>query len=153
MKLKNLFGTIFFVLCVFVFSSCNDDDDCCVDIPTIDFLEIGQGTLSGGGKENISKSNLVITNDTDWQNLLNKMNTVNDVTSGFTEKMIDFDRYQVIAVFLDIKSSGWEVEIEKVTEEKGKIYVTTKEKEFASTVMTQPFCIVKIVKTDKEVVF
>jgi len=154
-QLKSLFSIILLVLCVFVFSSCSDsdEDDACQEISDIDFVEIGNGTLSGGGKENILASNLVISNETDWQDLMSKMNTVNDVTSRFTETVIDFDQYQIIAVFLNIKGSGWEVEIETVQEEREGIYVYTKEKEFASAVMTQPFCIVKIPKTDKEVRF
>lgn len=152
MKQKNVFEIILFVFCIFIFSSCSDDDEN-PDFSPVEFIKIGQGTLSGSGKENMTRSNLVITNETDWQNLLDKINTVNEVSPGFSETSIDFDRYQIIAVFLDIKSSGWEVEINEINGNKDIILVSTKETEYASAVMSQPFSIVKLSKTDKEISF
>lgn len=153
MKLKNVSGIILSAFCIFIFASCNDNDDDNTDFTPVEFTKIGKGTLSGSGKENITKSNLVIKDETDWQNLLDKMNTVNEVTPGFSETSIDFDQYQVIAVFLDVKSSGWEVEINEINGNKDNILVSTKETEYASTVMSQPFSIVKLSKTNKEISF
>ncbi|MDR2919201.1 MAG: hypothetical protein LBV72_07550 [Tannerella sp.] len=104
MKLKNVSGIILSTFCLLIFSSCSDDDDNNQDFRPVEFTKIGQGTLSGSGKENITKSNLLITNETDWQNLLDKMNTVNEVTPGFSETSIDFDQYQIIAVFSGYKN-------------------------------------------------
>ena len=111
------------------------------------------GALHGNGDEGISQSNLVITNDADWQNLMNQMNTVNNVTDDFTETDIDFNTYNVIAIFLDIKPSGWEVKITDITEDDTNIHVYKSEEAFLYSVMTQPFHIVKISKSYKPVIF
>lgn len=151
MKQKNVLEIVLFAFCIFIFSSCSDNEN--QDFNSVEFTKIGQGTLSGSGKENIIKSNLVITNKTDWQNLLDKMDTVNEVTPGFSETSIDFEHYQIIAVFLDIKTSGWDVEINEINGNKDVIVVSAKETEYVSTVMTQPFSIVKLSKTNKKISF
>lgn len=109
------------------------------------------GTLNGS--EGIEKSNRVITNATDWQELMAKMNSVNDLTEHFKETEIDFERYIVIAIFLEMKTSGWKVEINEIKESNNHITVSTKEQAYSTTVITQPFHIVKIPKTNKEIIF
>ena len=123
------------------------------DPQTIRFTEIGKGYLSGNGDEGIEKSNLVIKTKTEWETLMQKMNTSGNVTDNFTETDIDFNTYMVIAVFLEVKSSGWQVEITKITENRTNLVIDTNEIESINTVITQPFDIVKIVKTEKQIIF
>ena len=59
----------------------------------------------------------------------------------------------VIAVFLEIKPTGWEVEINGVVENENNITIIKEEMELDNTVITQPFHIVKIPITDKEIIF
>ncbi|MGB0173169.1 MAG: protease complex subunit PrcB family protein [Flavobacteriaceae bacterium] len=59
----------------------------------------------------------------------------------------------VIAVFLEVKSSGWEVRINSITENENSLVVRTNENQFDSSVITQPFSIVKIHKTEKQIQF
>jgi len=119
----------------------------------IDYTKIAQSALYGNGKEGISQSNMVIQNETDWENLMNRMNSYNNVTDNFNKTNIDFETYTLIAIFLEIKMNGYEVNIEKVTETKDAIHISTKENAFMSTAIYQPFCIIEIPKTNKTVIF
>lgn len=119
----------------------------------IGITNIVGGTLHGNGKEGIDKSNIIITNTADWQNLMTRMNSVNDITERFKETEIDFERYMVIAVFLEVKTSGWRVEIDKIKEYDNYLTISTKEQIYETTEITQPFHIIKVPKTNKEIIF
>ncbi|MGC6430330.1 MAG: protease complex subunit PrcB family protein [Jejuia sp.] len=135
---------------LFSLTSCSGDNP---KTTSITFTEIGEGALSGDGSEGIAQSNIVIKNTTDWQNLITQMNSFNNVSSSFSETDIDFDNYLIIAVFLEVKPNGWEVEITEVTENENSLVVSTKETEFVSSVISQPYSIVKIRKTEKTIEF
>ncbi len=149
MKTKIYFSLF---LITFILFSCNKKSSE-EETNSITFTEIGKGALYGNGAEGIPQSNLVITNNTDWQNLMNQMNSVNNVTDNFTETNIDFSVYEIIAIFLDVKGNGWEVSITNITEDNANIYVDKSEKEYDNSVITQPFHIIKIPKSNKPVVF
>ncbi|CAI8241130.1 MAG: Uncharacterised protein [Formosa sp. Hel1_33_131] len=145
--------TILLILSFFLSFGCNNNDSQKPFQSTeITFTEIGQGALFGNGVENISQSNLLINNQTDWQNLISQMNSVNNVSDTFFETSIDFDNFSVIAIFLEIKGNGWEVVINTIIENEDYITISIQETEFMTTVITQPFQIVKIPKTTKEIV-
>ena len=96
---------------------------------------------------------MVIKNTTDWQDLITQMNSYNNVSGSFSETDIDFDNYLIIAVFLEVKPNGWEVEIIGITENEKSLVISTKETEFVSSVITQPYSIVKIPTTEKTIEF
>ena len=145
--------TILLILSFFLSFGCNNNDPQKPFQSTeITFTEIGQGALFGNGVENISQSNLLINNQTDWQNLVSQMNSVNNVSDTFSETSIDFDNFSVIAIFLEIKGNGWEVVINTIIENEDYITISIQETESMTTVITQPFQIVKIPKTTKEIV-
>lgn len=97
---------------------------------------------------------MAINNTIDWENLMSQMNnSFNTVTDNFSEIDIDFDNYLIIAVFLDVKPSGWEVKITNITENESSLVISTNETQFASSVITQPFSIVKIRRTEKAIEF
>ncbi len=148
MKMKILI--IFFT--IGLLSSCNNDDNSDFQSSEINFTEIGKGALFGNGTEGIAQTNIVIDNTTDWQNLMNQMDLYNDVTTQFSETNIDFNAYTVIGIFLEVKPSGWEVETENIIENENNIKVSTIENEYVTGVITQPFCIVKIPKTEKTII-
>jgi hypothetical protein len=117
---------------------------------------IAQGVLHGNGQEGISKQNTVITTETEWENLQTAMNTVNNVTDGFAETDIDFSKYQIIAVFDEIRpNGGWTIDITDITEYTDSIVVSYTNLEIGNgtKVITQPFYIVKIPKSNKMIVF
>lgn len=129
--------------------SCNRNDSA-LETKKVTFTEIGKGTLSGS--EEISKSNVKITNSTDWQNLISKMNTINNVSNRFTEININFDEFMIFAIFLDVKPNGWEVEIRNVVENDKNIIISKIETGYNTTVITQPFHIIKIPKSTKPII-
>tara|TARA_R110002124_G_scaffold113456_1_gene267848 strand:- start:40295 stop:40729 length:435 start_codon:yes stop_codon:yes gene_type:complete len=138
---------------IFVVSCNNDDDNDPEFQPTeINFSGVGRGSLLGNGDEGIEQYNLLINNDSDWQYLMTQMNITNNVTAGFTETDIDFETYSIVAVFLEIKPVGWYLEITNIIENEDNIALTVEEVESVAAIITQPFHIVKIPKTEKEIV-
>ena len=150
-KHKTMKTTLILLMTLLLATGCTKDEH--KDPQTIRFTEIGKGYLSGNGDEGIEKSNLVIKTKTEWETLMQKMNTSGNVTDNFTETDIDFNTYMVIAVFLDLKPTAWEVDIIKIIEGQNNITVYKSQQQFDATVIAQPYCIIKISPTNKEVVF
>lgn len=147
--MKNIILTL-----VIALLSCNSNDDNRYN--NIVFSLIGQGQLHGNGVENIEKSNLIIENTTAWDNLINKMNTVNTVSENFNETEIDFSQYMVIAVFDEIyNNGGHSIDIIKIMENEVEIIVTVDKllNGDVSTVITQPYHIIKIPLSKKSIIF
>jgi hypothetical protein len=120
---------------------------------TLTPITIAQGCLYGGGREGIAKQDLVITSQSEWDNLKNRMNNVSD---NFTETEIDFTKYIVLAVFDEIKGNGgWSIDITDITEFADSILVTVDNLKTGNEtrVITQPFHIVKISAASKKIVF
>jgi hypothetical protein len=118
---------------------------------------IGKGDLYGNGKEQIAKQCLVINTSSEWNQLLVKMNSVNLVSTGFLETNIDFSIYTVIAIFDEVRmNNGYSITINMVESDNKIIvnvqYSTTNGGSVAS-VITQPYKIVKINKSNKVIVF
>jgi hypothetical protein len=117
---------------------------------------IAQGFLSGADIEGIVRQNLVIRDNESWQNLINQMNTVTNVSETFTETVIDFSEYIVIAVFDEVKSNGgWTIDIADIVPQNNQIVVTVTNLKTGdlTSVITQPYQIVKIPVSNKEIVF
>jgi len=117
-------------LFLFIYSCINECDESEFQSTNIDFVEIGIGSLSGSGQEDIDQSNLVITNQTDWQELIAVIDAIVNVSGNFSETDIDFDNFMLIAVFLELKGNGYDVEITNVIENENNITITTQETEF-----------------------
>ncbi|MFC0603735.1 protease complex subunit PrcB family protein [Winogradskyella pulchriflava] len=117
---------------------------------------IGKGNLYGSGDEGFEKQNMVINNTEDWNNVMAKMNSVNNVTNGFSETKIDFSKFTVIAVFDEVKTSGGhslELDI-KPDSEKILVEIIRKSPDgMATSVMTQPYYIAKIMKSELPIEF
>ena len=117
---------------------------------------IAKGNLYGSGAEGIEAQNLIITNQNDWEELMVKMNSVNKVSDSFSETEIDFSKYSLIAVFDNVKGSGGhrlEIVINKTAENTivniNKVAPTGN----ATSVMTQPYQIVKISNSNLPIKF
>jgi len=125
----------------------------------INLVQIGKGNLYGNGGEGIIKQNLVITDKTAWDNLLTKINSVNNESGNFTETDIDFSKYQVIAVFDEVRGNGgWSINITDITGYANEIVVAIKHTGNSPgfsypDVVIQPYHIVKILVSDKKIVF
>lgn len=143
--------TLFSIL--FLLIGCNNDNEDSKQ-STVEFSVIAQGDPSPSQTQNISKSNLVIQDTESWNNLLSKMSTYE--TSRFTETNVDFTNYQIIAVFDQVYGNGGHsINITKITKDRYRIFVKVENllKGNDATVITQPYHIVKIAKTTKNIVF
>lgn len=150
MKTKTLIilSLIFVVSC-----KCNKTD---AKMKHIDTVLISKGNLYGSGSEGFTKQNLVIENQNDWEALMHKINAVNNVSDSFTETKIDFSKSTIIAIFDKVKGSGGhkiELDISKTSENTLVKVSHIAPTGNASSVMTQPYYIVKIPKTDSPIVF
>lgn len=153
--MKTKISLIFIVIIFSLLTSCNDDVDD-GDLTPVEFVLIGQGNLYGNGGENIEKQNLKINKSADWNKLVDKMNSNNNVSDGFTEIDIDFSEFMIIAVFDEVKGNGGHsIDITRIEENNNKVFVTIENllSGGAYTVMSQPYHIVKIPKNNKQVIF
>lgn len=153
--MKKLLTSFVFLV---MLSACSTDIDQELETTpvSIETKIIAQSNLYGGGEEGISKENLTIKNESDWNELISKMNTVNTETDNFSETDIDFNTHQIIAIFDEVKSTGgYSLEM-AVTRQDQQIVAKITQKAFegaAITVITQPYLIVRIPKSDLPVVF
>ena len=147
--------TLLFIFSSLIILSCTHDK--ASQASPVPITEIDKESLYGAGAEGIHQSNYVITNTADWQNLMTQMNSTNNVTDNFAETNIDFNTYEVIAVFDEVQSNGgYTVNITNITETDAEIsvaYHLSSPNGLATCVLTQAFHIVKIPKSNKPVIF
>lgn len=105
--------------------SCSDDNNS--QNTNIEFTEIAEGFLGGQGSEGIPKQNIVINNETDWNNLKTKMNTNVNTTESFSETEIDFSKSNIIAIFEEVKNSGeFHLSINEIIKKPNNVFVRIK---------------------------
>ena len=146
---------IFLVCLCALIMGCSEGDDPAAFVP-VDATVIGTGNLFGNGAEGISEQNLVISTTEAWNDLLTQMNSVNNVTDDFTETNIDFNQYRVIAVFDEVRGNGgFRIDLD-IWSDTNQIVVQVTDlapQGNATTVIAQPFHVVKIALSDLPVVF
>lgn len=146
----------FLVASIFLFSSCsstNNNKSKAKTQDTITFEILAQN--SNGGKTDLE---FVVIND---KKALNEIYQL--IGEGRFPKLktpsINFEQETVIALFLGEKTSGgYSISVKQILSLDDKINVTykitaPKRGEMVTAVMTQPYCIIKMSKTLKEVVF
>ncbi|MBU2940725.1 protease complex subunit PrcB family protein [Lacinutrix sp. C3R15] len=151
MKIK----TLIIVLSILTFN-CNSDNNTTNTEQEISSTLISKDNLYGNGQEGITEQNMVIQNQTDWNNLLTQIDAVNNTTNTFTETDIDFSQYTIIAVFDQIRGNGGHSIDLNITTNQEIITVTIihiNPEGGATTVITQPYHIVKIEKRDLPIYF
>jgi hypothetical protein len=121
----------------------------------VDFFTIVKGELYGDIRNGITKQNLVIKTQTEWNNLISALRLENsNVTDNFTKENIDFTQYQIIVVFGEIHNNGgWNIDITDITEYTDSIVVSYANIETGNLIenIAQPFQIVKIPASDKNI--
>jgi hypothetical protein len=136
--------------------SCNSDDDTTPETVVIESTLIAVDNLFGNGAEGIPEQNMVITNQDAWNNLIAQMDSVNNESDGFSEINIDFSEYTVIAAFDAIQGNGGHILDLTIMATPENILVSVTDlvpQGGATTVITQPYHIVKIPVTDLPIVF
>jgi len=135
-----------------VMINCGSDDNNESFIPqNIDFTTIGQG-VAIVNLMTIEQQNTVITNQEDWNQFLESFPEAAETS----ETDIDFNTFQVIVSIDDIRfNTGFWLEITEIIENENNITVTitTGEYDSAFEAYCRPYHIVKILKSDKLVIF
>ena len=142
-----------FLLFILLTGGCSNEDDMqTVIYPSL----IGKGDLYGSGEEGIQKQNIVISDTAAWNELKIKMNCINNTTGSFTETEINFSEYIILAAFSELRPlGGCSIEIKNVFEYSGGINVRIENfvPQAGVAEETQPYHIVKIPKTNKQIFF
>lgn len=150
-KMKNLIIILFTIVTIGCDNGQKNSNS--TDIET---TLIGKGNLHGAGEESIEQQRLIITDQDSWLSLLDQMNSVNNVSDSFAETEIDFSEFTVIAVFNEMKGTGGHRLELNVSSNSESIVVDITEispEGMATTVVTQPYIIVKIPNSDLPIVF
>ncbi|HZH69099.1 MAG TPA: hypothetical protein VFD80_01435 [Flavobacteriaceae bacterium] len=142
------------IVLILLLSCSNDDNGTEVFEPQeLEIQTVAHAAIHGSIEE-LLEQNIVITSQSDWEELIDLMNSNNDVSGSFTET--DFDIYQTIAVFDKNRSGmGWNITIIEIIEMETEIALTAEVTTEGSLLnpVRQPFHIVKIPRSDKPVVF
>lgn len=123
-----------------------------------EFVSLSKGSLFGAGSEGFSKENIVIESQENWKTFLSKLDSSNEVSKQFENK-IDFSKSTIIAVFEAVKSSGGNsIEVAKIEPKKNvlEIHIATKAPkptDMVTMAIEQPYHIIKINKTKKKITF
>jgi len=136
--------------------SCRQPDDDSSITSSVEYSLISQDNLYGNGIEGIDPQHLIIDNDFNWLQLLSEMNSNSNVSDQFTEVEIDFSKYTVLAAFDEIRPNGGFTVDLKLSLREGKVMakvVKNSPEGNATTVITQPYIIVKIEKPDLPIEF
>ena len=130
---------------------CSNDNDSIYQSTKIIFTEIGQGFTELN--DNLAK-NLIITTETEWNILMD--NLPSEFVDNFNEININFNEFIIIAVITENQpNTGYSVSVNEIIENKNSINVFSEIQYTGSgyTRVVQPFHIVKIPSTSKEIVF
>jgi len=143
-----------FLLSVLVLNC--DSNDAQSRMINIESTLIAKDNLYGNGDEGVVQQNLVISDQSTWTALIDQMNSVNNVSDNFAEIDINFSEYMIIAVFDEIKGNGGHSLALNIRSNSEHIIVNITDlvpEGNATTVITQPFHIVKILKSDLPILF
>ena len=122
------------------------------------FTSLSKGSLFGNGAEGFKKENIVISSKEEWKSFLLKVDTTNKVSKTF-ENTIDFSKEMVIVCIDKVRNSGgFSIEIIEAVKEGDTFLIKVKTKgpkplDKVTSVMMQPYHIVKIKKTNKKIKF
>ena len=153
MKLGKLSLLLF--LGIVLLAGCSNDDDNS-EMVNIESTLIAKDNLFGNGDEGIIEQNLEITDQNTFDNLISQMNIVNNVSDSFSEIDIDFSQYKVIAIFDEIRENGGHSLELNIMSNSENIIVNITDvvpEGNETTVITQPFHIVKISNSDLPIIF
>ena len=145
---------LLYFLTILILASCksvsNSDESSMNGLNEIQTISIG--ILTGDEEEGIEKSNIVLTNQEDWSILISKIDKVNPISSKFKNTPVDFSEEIVLAVFDKIRNSGgYAIQIINLNSNKKETTVKyqikqPKPTDLVTSIMTQPYHIVKIKK-------
>ena len=130
---------------------CSNDNDSIYQPTKIIFTEIGQGFTELN--DNLAQ-NLIIATETEWNILMD--NLPSEFVDNFNEININFNEFIIIAVITENQpNTGYSVSVSEIIENKNSINVFSEIQYVGSgyAAIVQPFHIVKLPSTNKEIVF
>lgn len=122
------------------------------------FTSISKGNLFGAGEEGFKKENIIISTNKEWKSFLLKIDTTNKVSETFDNK-IDFSKESILVVIDKVRNTGgFSIQIIEVVNEGEDLVVKVESKgpkptDMVTTAIIQPYHIVKIKKTNKNIKF
>lgn len=137
------------------------EKECTIPTPPqttpVDSYTIGQNCLYGSSDEGFTEENLVINDSIAWNDFKAQMNTVNEATNDFSELEIDFSQWTVLVSLDQVRpSGGFTINYSGIVENEENVIATIEAispEGVVTTVITQPYIVVKIPKTSKSVIF
>lgn len=123
-----------------------------------DFVILYKGTLHGAGEEGFKEENRIINSEKEWKDFLLKLDSTNKISDAFGGE-INFSENSVIAVFDSVKTTGgYSIMVSRLEVKNDELIVYIektgpKPTDMVTMVIEQPFHIIKIGKTAREIVF
>lgn len=152
-------GSFWFVLAV-IFTACGTSNDAVEtekSAQEVTFESVASGVLHGAGEEGLSATMTTIDSQKEWEELKSKMDGVNTVSSTFQDENMDFNEEQLVVCVDDVRPNGsHQIQILRIEEFSTyrQVHVEQSSSEGPSTsVMVQPFHIVRIARSEKETRF
>ena len=144
------------LVAILTFSCNSDNENSDSEMTNVEQTLIVRDNLFGNGDEGLVDQNMVITNQDSWSNLITQLDAVNNVSDSFSEIDIDFSQYTIIAVLDEIRGSGGHSLELNIMSNSENIIVNVNNispEGNATTVITQPFIIVKILNSSLPIIF
>lgn len=118
---------------------------------------ICDGDLYGAGEEGLEAQQIIIESQEELESLLDKMSSINPTSCSDILMTIDFKEYDLIFLLDRVRGSGGHsIEVTEISKLEDLVSVEYKEQAptgMATTVMTQPFQFVQVLKLNSEVRF
>ncbi|WP_281231422.1 protease complex subunit PrcB family protein [Flavobacterium gelatinilyticum] len=143
---------LFIFTILFILTGCSSDES---EPLNVEFSSVFYGDHFSGDYTN-QKANLVVKNQKQLDILMEKYKLEPKSWENSMPLNIDFKKYQIIAVIDQVRNySGYSIDITKITQTNNRIFVQVKQLKPGGlgTVITQPYHIVQMPKSNKKVVF
>ena len=143
---------LFIFTILFILTGCSSDES---EPLNVEFSSVFYGDHFSGDYTN-QKANLVVKNQKQLDILMEKYKLEPKSWENSMPLNIDFKKYQIIAVIDQVRNySGYSIDITKITQTNNRIFVQVKQLKPGGlgTVITQPYHIVQMLKSNKKVVF
>jgi len=140
-----------------VLSGCPDNNNSNKSVQEMTFETIYKDNLYGG-TDIFEPKNFLFNMQDEWKSFLTKLDTENKVSDQF-DTSIDFSKYTVVAIIDELRNTGgFSIEVSKIIDNKEQIMIMVKNlspqpTDMVTMTINQPFHIIKINKTDKEIAF
>lgn len=143
---------LFIFTILFILTGCSSDES---EPLNVEFSSVFYGDHFSGDYTN-QKANLVVKNQKQLDILMAKYKLEPKSWENSMPLNIDFKKYQIIAVIDQVRNyGGYSIDITKITQTNNRIFVQVKQLKPGGlgTVITQPYHIVQMPKSNKKVVF